>query len=60
MNVYMYNYIAFSTQIESTKTVEDLRKKAYDNLDLLLECGFHKPLTKIELCDRVNIIQAIT
>lgn len=27
---------------------------------MLIECGFNKPLTKIELSDKVNIIQTVT
>ena len=29
-------------------------------MDLLLECGFNKPLSKIHLCDKVTIIQTVT
>ena len=31
-----------------------------NQIDLLTECGFNKPLTKIELSDKVNIIQTVT
>ena len=29
------------------------------HLDVITECGFTKPLTKLELSDRVNIVQAV-
>ena len=35
----------------------ELRDLASDNMDLLLECGFNKPLSKIHLGDKVTIIQ---
>ena len=37
-----------------------LRQIAVDNIDLLLECGFNKPGSTVELCDRVDIIQTVT
>lgn len=30
-----------------------------DNIDLLVECGFTKPVTKLELEDKVTIVQSI-
>lgn len=29
------------------------------HIDLITECGFNKPLTKLELSDRVTIVQAV-
>ena len=31
-----------------------------DNLDVLIECGFNKAVAKLELCDKVNIIQTVS
>ena len=31
-----------------------------DNLDLLLECGFNKPVSKVTVSDKVTIIQTVT
>ena len=31
-----------------------------DNLDMLIECGFNIPVTKLVLSDKVNIIQTVT
>ena len=31
-----------------------------DHIDLLLECGFNKPLFKVQLEDKTNVIQTIT
>ncbi len=30
-----------------------------DNIDLLIECGFSKPVSKLELRDKVDIAQAV-
>lgn len=40
--------------------LNQLRQITVDNLDLLLECGFNKPGSKVELCDKINIIQTVT
>ncbi len=31
-----------------------------ENVDLLMECGFVQPLSKVELTDKPNIVQTIT
>ena len=31
-----------------------------DHIDLLLECGFNKPLFKVQLEDKTNVIQTVT
>lgn len=46
--------------MKTANDVNQLRQIAVDNLDLLLECGFNKPGSKVELCDRVVIIQTVT
>lgn len=43
-----------------TTDVSKLREIAIEQVDLLSESGFNKPLTKIELSDKVNIIQTVT
>ena len=43
-----------------TKDANQLREFSTDNLDLLLECGFNKPVSKVELSDKVNMIQTVT
>ena len=30
-----------------------------DNIDLLMKCGFSKPVTKLELEDKVTVVQSI-
>ena len=40
--------------------LEELRKLTMDNLDMLIECGFNIPVTKLVLSDKVNIIQTVT
>lgn len=40
--------------------MDHLRQIAADNIDLLLECGFNKPGCRLDLSDRVNIVQAVT
>ena len=36
-----------------------MREIATNQIDLLIECGFNKPLINIELSDKVNIIQTV-
>ena len=31
-----------------------------DNLDLLTECGYNKPVAKVKLEDKPNIVQTVT
>ena len=31
-----------------------------NQMELLIGCGYNKPLTKIDLSDKVNIIQTVT
>lgn len=30
-----------------------------DNIDHLVECGFSKPITRLELCDRIGMVQTV-
>ena len=38
----------------------ELQQIAAANIDLLIKCGFNKPGCRLELCDRANIVQAVT
>ena len=40
--------------------VNDLRKELFSNVSLLTECGYTKPINKVELQDKSSIIQCIT
>ena len=42
---------------ETTKEVFALQDIG---IDMLLECGFNKPVSRIQLSDRVNIVQTVT
>ncbi len=35
-----------------------LQKLCMDNIDLLVDCGFNKPVSKCGLDDRVTIVQS--
>ena len=49
----------FVLQVRDADNVEDMRSVAMDYLDLLFECGFNRPAVKLELTDKVNIIQTV-
>ena len=38
---------------------DELRKIAMSNIDTITDCGFNKPIAKLELSDKVNIVQAV-
>ena len=38
---------------------DELRKVAMSNIDTITDCGFNKPIAKLELSDKVNIVQAV-
>lgn len=48
-------------QIESITATDELREKLMDdeNIDLLMECGYNKPVLRVELEDK-HIIQTVT
>ena len=41
------------------KTVDDLRRLAVENFDVLIESGVNKPVSRIEMSDKTNLIQAV-
>ena len=47
-------------QIEQSTNLADLKQLIGDNIDLLIECGFTKPISKIQLCDKAEIVQTVT
>ena len=47
-------------QIQMCDSVKVLRDILVENVDLLMECGFTKPLSKAQLADKPTIIQTIT
>ena len=49
-------------QIEAITTIDELREKLIreENMDLLMECGYNKPVPRVELEDKPNIIQTVT
>lgn len=49
----------FSLQIRDCQDDETLREVAMSTMDLLLECGFTKPIHKLKRDDRVDIIQTV-
>lgn len=52
-------HINFVSQIESCETVNELRELAMNNIDSIVESGFNKPIAKLELSDRVNIVKTM-
>ena len=54
----MYHFV--TEQIEQSTNVADLKQLIGDNIDLVIECGFTKPITKIQLCDKAEIVQMVT
>ena len=49
-------------QIEAITSIDELREKLMmeENMDLLVECGYSKPVPRVVLEDKPNIIQTIT
>ena len=49
-------------QIEAITAIDELRDKLMEeeNMDLLMECGYNKPVSRVELEDKPNIIQTVT
>ena len=49
-------------QIEAITSIDELREKLMmeENMDLLMECGYSKPVPRVVLEDKPNIIQTIT
>ena len=46
-------------QIQNCDDVKLLQKLCMDNIDLLVECGFNKSLSKLNLEDKITIVQSI-
>lgn len=36
-----------------------MQKICMDNIDLLFECGFNKPVTRIELKDKIALVHSV-
>ena len=47
-------------QIDNAKEESDLREVAGEHIDLLLECGFTKPISWLNLEGKPELIQAVT
>ena len=57
----MYNYVhVYIIQISDADSVDSLHSVMMDNIDLLYECGFTKPVTRIDPNDKVDIIQTVS
>lgn len=49
-------------QIEAITTVDELKAKLMEeeNMDLLMECGYNKPVSRVNVDDKPNTILTIT
>ena len=47
-------------KVQTTTNVEEFSKLAMDNIEILEECGFGKPIPRLKLQDKADLIQAVT
>ena len=47
------------SQIESAATSDELQMIANQNFDVLVECGFNKPVVKLQLQDKFKIRDSV-
>lgn len=46
-------------QIQEASNVEQLKDTLMNEIDTVTRCGFHKPIAKVSLADKVDIIQTV-
>ncbi len=51
--------IIITLQIESCGDVSLLQQLCMENVDILIDCGFNKPISKCGLEDKVTIVQSV-
>lgn len=59
-NRYLNLFIIPVVQIEGTTDIDAFRAELTENMDLLMECGYTKPVSRADLGDKPDIIQSVT
>ena len=53
--MYMYMHI----QVQDSKNIPELQEILMNNIDLFTKCGYCRPIMKVTMSDRVDIIQSV-
>ena len=53
------HYNIITKQIQDTNSVEQLRDTLMVEIDVFTRCGFYKPIAKVSLSDKVDIVQTV-